>query len=165
MKINDDHLYHGAALTQVAEHSQFTAINAFKSGHGISRSGFLVNNDVGLYLKYATKPHGSYREYKFNFNLSHLKELAAIEGKSKNVFIAFVCVQDRQIGCLSREELLQMIEERKTVKGAKEPVYTVLITCPQGKKLRAYINAPDVKKIKLTEKLLSRSDFPKILFE
>jgi hypothetical protein len=27
MKIADDHLYHGAALLQIAEHAQFTAIN------------------------------------------------------------------------------------------------------------------------------------------
>lgn len=32
MKIHDDHLYHGAALTQIAEDDQFTAINALKLG-------------------------------------------------------------------------------------------------------------------------------------
>lgn len=32
MKIHDDHLYHGAALTQIAEHPLFIAINALKVG-------------------------------------------------------------------------------------------------------------------------------------
>lgn len=29
MKINKDHLYQGAALTQIAEHEKFTTLNAF----------------------------------------------------------------------------------------------------------------------------------------
>lgn len=49
MKINDDHLYHGAALTQIVEHSQFAAINAFTVDGRISRSSFLVNNDIAVF--------------------------------------------------------------------------------------------------------------------
>ena len=58
MKINDDHMYHGAALTQIAEHPQFTAINAFKHANRPSRSAFRINDDIGVYLKYASKPKG-----------------------------------------------------------------------------------------------------------
>ena len=67
MKINDDHMYHGAALTQIAEHEQFTAINAFEHGGKTSRSAFIVNHDIGVYLKYAGKPVGRYKEYQFTF--------------------------------------------------------------------------------------------------
>jgi hypothetical protein len=165
MKINDDHLYHGAALTQVAEHPQFTAINAFDSGQGISRSSFLINHDVGLYLKYATKPKKPYGEYLFTFTKTHLQELSSVSKKSKKTFIALICVKDRQVCCLSLDELVEMIAERKTEKGSSEKSYSVLVTCPKGKKLRAYLNAPGVKKTKLTQKLLSRSAFPKVLFE
>lgn len=164
MKINDDHLYHGAALTQVAEHPQFTAINAFDSGQGISRSSFLINHDVGLYLKYASKPNKPYSEYLFTFTKSHLKELAAVSNKSKKTFIALICVKDRQVCCLSLDEIVEIISERKKAKGASEKSYSVLVTCPKGKKLRAYLNAPDAKKKRLTQKLLSRGAFPKVLF-
>lgn len=165
MKINDDHLYHGAVLTQVAEHPQFTAINAFESGQGISRSAFLINHDVGVFLKYATKTKAPYSEYQFTFTSSHLKEIAAIQTKSKRVYIALVCVKDRQIGCISWDDLQEMINERKAQKGSKESAYTILVVCPKGKKLRAYMNAPGVRKTKLTEHLLSRSAFPGVLFE
>jgi len=30
MNIDDNHMYHGAALIQIAEHPQFTAINSLK---------------------------------------------------------------------------------------------------------------------------------------
>jgi hypothetical protein len=46
MKINDDHMYRGAALTQIAEHPRFTAINAFK----FSRSAFKANDGIGIYI-------------------------------------------------------------------------------------------------------------------
>ena len=40
MKINDDHMFHGAALTQIAEHHQFTAINGIRIGKKLSRCAF-----------------------------------------------------------------------------------------------------------------------------
>ena len=59
MKINDDHMYHGAALIQIAEDPRFTAINVFQGGEGVSRSAFRINADIGVFLKYATKPKPS----------------------------------------------------------------------------------------------------------
>ena len=32
MKIRDDHMFHGAALIQIAEHPRFTAINSLVVG-------------------------------------------------------------------------------------------------------------------------------------
>lgn len=111
MKINDDHLYHGAALTQIAEHAQFTAINAFRDGKKVSRSSFLINNDIAVYFKYSTKPTKAFKEYSFTFNKSHLKELKEIESRAKKAFVALVCVEDRQICLISRTELTELIEE------------------------------------------------------
>jgi hypothetical protein len=92
VKVNDDHIYHGAALTQIAEHPQFTAINAFKTPGGISRSAFKINDDIGVYLKYATKPKPPHSEYQFTFRKDHLKELQDIAEKVSQVHVALVCV-------------------------------------------------------------------------
>jgi len=35
--IDDDHMFHGAALTQIAEHPAFTAINSFEDNGDKSR--------------------------------------------------------------------------------------------------------------------------------
>ncbi len=50
MTIHDDHMYHGAALIQIAEHPQFTAINSLKLGGVTKPSGRLEKNFSGKYL-------------------------------------------------------------------------------------------------------------------
>jgi hypothetical protein len=71
-------MYHGAALTQIAEDERFTAINAFKDRDEVSRSAFHINDDMAVYLKYATKPTPTHDEYVFLFNVQHLEELSRI---------------------------------------------------------------------------------------
>jgi len=41
MRINDDHMYHGAALTQIVEHPTFKAVNAFWLNGGRVCSGLV----------------------------------------------------------------------------------------------------------------------------
>ncbi len=166
MKINDDHLYHGAALTQVAEHPQFTAINAFKNKAGISRSAFKVNDDIGLYLKYASTPKGTYNEYVFTFTVAHFGELRALQKKSSSVYLALVCVKDRHICALSLEQLEAMVAHRRSKKGGSEEQYTILVVLETGKSFRVYVNAPGTKKTMLGKPLVvKRKDFPNRLFE
>ena len=162
MKINDDHLYHGAALTQIVEHSQFTAINAFTVDGRISRSSFLVNNDIAVFLKYAEKPTKPFNEYSFTFHPNHLNEIESIEQKT---FVVLVCVRDRQICCILRDELMDIIEERKREKTSDEDSYTILVTMPDGKSFRVYTNYPGKRKKSLKQRIVSRTRFPDVLFK
>ena len=77
MHINEDHLYHGPALTQIAEWPTFKAINAFEPKKGEkSRSAFTVNHDTGIYLKYASKPVGPFKGiHVFTFTEANLAEV------------------------------------------------------------------------------------------
>jgi hypothetical protein len=166
MKINDDHLYHGAALTQIAEHPQFTAINSFKLTNGNSRSAFKINDEIGVYLKYATYPVGRYKEYAFTFRREHLEELKEIKARCKRVFCVLVCVKDRQICCLSYAGLRKMIKSRGEEKGSWEDQYVILVTLPKNKAFRVYVNVPGERN-KLLGKpiLIARNSFPAILFK
>lgn len=165
MQIHNDHLYHGAALTQIAEHKQFTAINAFKMKDGISRSAFLINDEIGVYMKYATKPKLPYKEYGFTFRVEHLAELEKIAKKCDSVFIGLVCVNDRQICCLRYETLLDLVEKRKADRGMSENQYIVLVTLPQNKAFRVYMSPAGVKKKILGDPILiARNAFPDALF-
>ena len=165
MKINDDHMYHGAALTQIAEHPQFTAINAFKIAGVTSRSAFKINDDIGIYLKYATKPKPPFREYVFTFNSDHLAELAALRRLRSSVFLALVCVKARQICCLPHTDFEALVEARKKAKGSPEEQYALLATVPVGKSFRVYVNAPGKRKVMLgKEIIISRNAFPKDIF-
>ena len=137
-------MYHGAALNQIAEHERFTAINAYATDTGVSRSTFLVNNKICVYLKYATKPN-SLGEYVFTFNQSHLAELKKIERGRKRAFIALVCVEDREICCLPLKSFRELLNRRRTRLRKEEDQYTLLLSLPKGKSFRVYVSAPGKK--------------------
>jgi len=165
VKIHDDHMYHGSALLQIAEHPEFTAINAFRSAERISRSAFRVNDNIGVYLKYASKPTPSHEEYVFQFNAEHLAELARIAKVVDKAFLALVCVKGREICCLPYEMLAVLVERRKQAKKTDERQYSVLVTMPFRKEFRVYVNAPGRKNALLGKAILiPRSDFPDRLF-
>lgn len=166
MNIDDDHMYHGAALIQIAESPQFTAINALKLGKEVVRVAYRINDDIAVYFKYATKPNAAYGEYVFTFTKDHLAELAAIAASAPKTFIALVCVKDREICCISHSTLADLAARREKAAGHPEDTLTVLVTAPENKSLRVYVNAPGKKGSILGKAVIvSRSAFPKIVFE
>lgn len=165
MKINDDHMYHGAALTQIAEHPQFTAINSFGLDGEKSRSAFLVNQDIGIYVKYATKRTKPYGEFQFTFSEDHIAEIESIADKAEKTFIVFVCVAAEEICCIRRAELQALLAARRQARGYDEETHTVLVTVPKGKSCRVYMNAPGKRKKTLGEMVVARNRFPNAVFE
>lgn len=165
MKINDDHMYHGAALTQIAEHPEFTAINVFRDNNGISRSAFRINDDIGVFLKYASNPKPPHGEYQFEFLTEHLDELEEMAARVSGIFVALVCVAGRHICCLPYSDLCKLVRRRRSARGYDEDHYTILVTLPPGKAFRVYVNAPGVKNTMQGKPILiRRSDFPDALF-
>jgi len=165
MKIHDDHMYHGAALIQIAEHPQFTAINSLRIRGSTVANSYQINNDIAVSLKYACVPVGGFKEYIFNFTQANLAELTSIKDRYRKCFIALVCVQGREICCLSVEELFSLVERRRNAAGRKEDVYSLLVTAPKGRSLRAYVNKPGRKGMRLGKELIvSRSGFPNEIF-
>ncbi|WP_422035172.1 hypothetical protein [Reyranella sp.] len=164
MKIDDDHMYHGAALIQIAEHPEFTAINSAKLKGVVQENTFQVNQSVAIHLKYASKPNKAHSEYVFTFHKHHLQMLKALEQKSDKVFIGLVCVEARQICCISHRELEDLIATREAKKGAPEDQYTLLVTVPSGKQFRVYMNAPGQKKTSIGSFTVPRNAFPGCIF-
>jgi hypothetical protein len=164
MHIHDDHMYHGAALTQIAEHPAFTAINAFKSNGEKSRCAFRINDGIGVYVKYASAPKGAYNEYPFTFQQQHLEELAILSEKCGSVFAVLVCIKDKEICVLSLDELNRLIALRKGALGEPEEQYQVLVTAQANKQFRVYINRPGVKGKMLGTIKVRRKAFPDELF-
>jgi len=165
MKIDDDHMYRGAALIQIAEDPNFTAINSLRTAAGVFHNAYRINQDIAVYLKYSSKPTPAFDEYPFTFTQTHLEELEAIASVSLKLFVVLVCVEDRQICCLRYSQLLDLIDYRRKSKGADESQYVVLATLPQGKAFRAYVNAAGLRK-KFTGKqlIVRRNAFPGVIF-
>lgn len=166
MKIHDDHKYHGAALIQIAEHPNFTAINSLQTSAGVFHNAYRINQDIAVYLKYATSPTPAFDEYHFTFTKEHLEQLEAIARMSLKLFIALVCVKDRQICGLKHAELRELIERRRRSKKKDEDQYVILATLREGKGFRVNVNAAGKKKTYAGEPLLvTRSAFPGLVFE
>ena len=166
MKIRDEHLYHGAALNQIAEHRLFTAINELKIADKRSRSAFKINDDIAIYFKYCTRALGTYKEYKFTFSKTHLRELREISMVGNRLFIALICVRNRQICCISYAYLTGMIDGRRADAGRKEDQYQILVTLRKREAFRVYMNKYGRKKVILGEPIkVPQNRFPNALFE
>ncbi len=166
MKINDDHMYHGAALTQIAEHPQFTSINAVRIGGDLSRSAFRINETIGVYLKYATQPNPPDDDYIFTFTKPNKDELGSLNRRCDDMYVAIVCVHDRHICCVSYSELTAWLSKRENALGHAEDTSTILVGLPQRKAFRVNMNLPRRRRVYLAKpQLVPRNRFPNVLFE
>ncbi|MFQ2433461.1 hypothetical protein ACK31N_13295 [Aeromonas caviae] len=164
MKIRLEQQNIGAAVMQIAEHEQFTAINSLKV-HGKSISNaFLVNHDTAVLCKYSSEPN-SIGEYVFTFNEEHMENICNISGQYGKVYFSLVCVEDGEICCLSIEQFHQLIEYRKNSAKSDESSYAILITMQSGASFRAYVNAAGRRGHFAGKKLtIARKNFPNALF-
>jgi hypothetical protein len=164
MKIRDDHMYHGAALIQIAEHPQFTAINSLKTKALKHENAYTINDKMVIYLKYATKPVKG--DYLFTFTQKQIDELKMISQSKSKTFLVLVCVKDREICCLTYHMLNLLLTRRRIKVGHHENQYSIWVTIPAGKRFRVHANAPDTKKTKVgPDIVISRSAFPGTLFQ
>lgn len=164
MRINDDHMYHGAALTQIAEQPVFKSINAFWSKGKRSNCGFRINDSTGVYIKYAGSARGRTREYLFTFTEPHLREFNTLREHCPSVFAVLVCVGDKSICAASYGQIMDLIKLRADAKGCTEDQYQVIVEAPSNKQFRVYVNMPNRKGVRLGETLVARNAFPEILF-
>ena len=165
MHIDDDHKYHGAALIQIAEDPRFTAINSMMLGRRVCRNAYRINDSIAVYLKYASKPNKSHREYVFTFHKSHLAELKQIDEKANSTFLALVCVEARQICALTYGELTRLVARRKKAKGSVEDQYVLLVTAETRQQLRVYVNDPGTRNTMLGNPIVvPRNAFPSKVF-
>ena len=166
MAIDKDHKYHGAALLQIAEYPQFTAINAYKSSGKISRSSFVINADIGIYLRYRSEPDPTcHSEYSFQFNQNNLEELEELDKRLERVFIVLICDEAKGICCIPYTILLDLIMGRLDAKDDVEDIYTILVTAQARQSFRVYINCPGKRNTMVGKRhTVARTSFPKCLF-
>lgn len=166
MEIDKDHKFYGAALLQIAEYPQFTAINAYKPSGKSVRCSFIINADIGIYLKYRSEPIPTrHSEYSFQFSQSNLDELEELDKRFERVFIVFICDEAKEICCIPYAVLLDLIVNRFDAKGEVEDTYTVLVTAHTGQSFRVYVNNPGKRNEITGEKhIFTRTSFPKCLF-
>ena len=84
MKIQQKDLFHGAALTQLTEHSSFKALNKADTKYG----HYMINTDRRLMLKLTEKENGP---WSFTFQPDDLNTLRSDIASGFRTFVVLVC--------------------------------------------------------------------------
>ncbi|WP_144401691.1 hypothetical protein [Isoalcanivorax pacificus] len=101
MKIQEQDFYHGAALTQIAEHPSFKALNKGSSRYG----HYLVNADCHIFIKYSR----SSGPWSFTFTSDQLEPLCNVQNSQADLFVCLVCGEET-ICVLNKEQLEVVID-------------------------------------------------------
>ena len=84
MRIQEKHMFHGSALTQIVEHPSFKALNRASSHYG----HYLVNTDTQILVKYRT---AECSPWQFVFSPDEIHELRQAHISKNDTFICLVC--------------------------------------------------------------------------
>lgn len=149
---------------QIAEHPQFTAINAMKIKGEQIGNAFKINNNIGILCKYASEPNAG-GEYLFNFLPDNINAIQKMIKHNEHFFVVLVCVEDAEICCLSSKDFEALVEHRRRSARQDEESYQILVTAEQGNSLRAYVNAYGKKgRIAGKKLVIPRKAFPDQIF-
>ncbi len=177
MHIDKDHLFYGAAVIQVAEDDQYTSINQFEEKVGGKtkkmRCAYVVNKDIGLYLKYWTKPRtanwheGKADEYSFQFSSAERKKIALLAKRYPKCFLGLICVENERIILLSLNDFDELISRRRAAKGAKEETYVLVVALfPKSRRsAKVYVTPPSTRnKVLGSPVIVAENAFPRGIF-
>lgn len=94
-----------------------------------------------------------------------MREIQILDRRVLRTFIILICVSLREVCCVQYTDFIEIIEERKKYIGRTEEQYMVVVAAQPKKRFRVYANMPGTKGYTLTSHIISRSDFPGVLFE
>lgn len=84
MKIQEQDLYHGAALTQIVEHPSFKALNRASTKYG----HYLVNTDRQVFVKYRKAKKSP---WSFTLQPAEVRAIASTITARNTVLLCLVC--------------------------------------------------------------------------
>jgi hypothetical protein len=104
--IKDFEFFHGVVFARILHGTQRPlSIRPFQS---VSNASYVVNNSVGIYIKYSSKRMTPWR---FTFMKEHQVEIDLMKSSFKNVFLVLVCNDDGVV-CLSYLELKKILDNQ-----------------------------------------------------
>jgi hypothetical protein len=96
--------FHGVVFTRIIHGSEITI--CIKSYPTPSNSSYIINDNVGIFIKYSSKRMSPWR---FSFQKRHQDEILEMKNKLGEVFTILVC-NDDGIVCLSFDELKMILD-------------------------------------------------------
>lgn len=164
MKITLEHKYQGAAITQIAQHPRCSSIRAFELQGKRVRCAYVVNENIGIYIKYASHFKNFGSEYVFNFTTENegflLFNFNSTLGNEPRVFIVFVCIDAKSIACISYPEYISLTVGRE---GQKQT--HLIVMAKARKKLVVGLAEPQMRGKWASDRIkIARNAFPSCLF-
>lgn len=103
--IKEYEFYHGVVFTKLFQNCQNNlSIKPYPSS---SNASYILNDSIGLYIKYSTKRLSPWR---FSFQKEHQDEILEMKNKLGQVFLLLVCGEDGVV-TLSFSELKKLLDE------------------------------------------------------
>lgn len=132
MKIQEKHLFHGAALTQIVEHRSFKALNKASSHYG----HYLVNTDRQVFVKYRTTENSP---WQFVFSPDEIKRITQADSSDDALFVCLVC-GPATVCALHGDEIKSVLDLQK---GAMQ---SITVEVPTGASCRVRGSAGSLKR-------------------
>ncbi len=146
MKIQEQDTFHGPALMQIVEHDSFKALNKADDQYG----HYLVNKDIRLWVKYASKAKGP---WQFTFQPNDLS-LISKDVKQKGITHVVLVCGNVSICSLNTDELERLLDI--TAKSAQ----WLKVAAPPNKQMR--VTGSDSNKSSI---LAPHNKFPGCIFK
>jgi len=99
--------FHGVVFTRIIHDCEITI--GIKSYPTPSNSSYIINDNVGIFIKYSAKRMSPWR---FSFQKRHQDEILEMKNKLGEVFTVLVC-NDDGIVCLSFDELKMILDTQQ----------------------------------------------------
>lgn len=104
--IRDFEFYHGLVFARILHGTQRPlTLRPFQSA---SNSSYVLNDAVGMYIKYSTKRMTPWR---FTFKREHQEEIEVLKAECEKVFLLLVCNDDGVV-CLTYGELKTILNDQ-----------------------------------------------------
>ncbi|MCB1055795.1 MAG: hypothetical protein KDD11_09835 [Acidobacteria bacterium] len=145
MRIQEKHIYHGAALAQIVEHPSFKALNKADKRYG----HYLVNQNRRLLVKYRTSGDSP---WQFSFPQSELALMAADLRAGARLFLCLVC-GDITVAVLGEEDVRAVLD----LGGDSQQWVTVELPPNSSMRVRGSLGT--------LSKTVPHSAFPRLIFE
>ena len=101
MALNEYEFYNGVVLNRLIRKGKPIKIDVFPTS---GNNSFMINEKVGLYIKYSTKKISPWR---FSFTREHQEEMKIMRDLLDNIYLVLICGKDG-IACIEYEELKQL---------------------------------------------------------
>ena len=104
MPLKEYEFYNGVVLNRLIRKGNPIKIDVFPTS---GNNSFMINDKVGLYIKYSSK---NISPWRFSFTKEHQQELNIMRQLLDTIYLILVCERDG-IVCIEYEELKQVLDE------------------------------------------------------